>query len=105
MARHKKRSHSFKKSIISMSPIIGAVGYSIAEPFIDQMARKLNLNIADDYVKLGFGIIAPMVLKDKIVNEISKAALYISIGNITRGIVPRSVLSTSTNTSNGASFV
>lgn len=97
----KKRSHkrSFGKSMLSMSPIIGAVGYSIAEPFIDQLASKVGLSVQDDIVKVGIGVVAPRIFKNKIVSEISKAAVYIGVHNLSQGFTSK--LTTNTTTTNG----
>jgi len=102
----KKRYYRKKGGITSnLKPVMVGLGVGIAEPFVNQLFHKLNINIADDYAKIigGFGL---TTLKQPLVKQLGYGLIIIGTRNVVAQKVNflNNAVTTTQTTTNGATF-
>lgn len=64
---------------------IGAVAFSFAEPFINQLTAGIGGGIPDEIVKIGLGMLAMKKGKGQLIKGAGAAALVIGVNRLASG--------------------
>ena len=81
-SRARKVYRRHKRSINLMSTAIGAGGYAVLEPKLDQYLAQYNVGVSDDIVKIALGYALTKKAPWSAAKEIGKAMVYIGINRL-----------------------
>ena len=80
----RRRKGSSGGKITPLTMLVGAVGYGLIEPFADEQISKLNINVADDYLKGGLGVLGLWKLRNPYLKSMSASAIAIAVARVTQ---------------------